>query len=200
MAVTVSTTDLDEARDLAKILGAWFGGTYRIYLQGREFTPDEPVPGRDELRAMARVILDGAGPAGITLREMSVQLYSGGRRVPKATLYRWLNGWLAENRAVRVRHGYWAAAAPAGHGRLDPRHVRLRELLAASPRGYTARQLGYRLSDDGQAVAREELQGWLARDEQAGLISRSGDCWIRRNLPARRSIPEEDQPDTEEKR
>lgn len=119
MAVIISTTDEDEARDLAAILGAGFGWPYRIFVADREF-----------------------------------------RLVPAEA---------------------------------DPRHLQVRDLLARSPRGFTARQLWLRLAGAGQAVTRQTLHDWLARDEQAGLIARSGNCWARRqpagDVPVDRDIP-----------
>lgn len=39
--ITISTTDEDEARDLAEILGSALAWPYRIFLRGREFRPPE---------------------------------------------------------------------------------------------------------------------------------------------------------------
>jgi hypothetical protein len=110
MAVIISTTEEDEARDIAGILGAHFSWPYKIYVLDREF---RPVPG-------------------------------------------------------------------AKDPRLHPARVWMRQLLASSAQGHTARQLRYRLADAGLSVARQTVQDWLVRDEQAGLITRSGNGWVRR--------------------
>jgi predicted GIY-YIG superfamily endonuclease len=68
-----------------------------------------------------------------------------------------------------------AVAAEADVTGLDRRRIRIRWLLAQQgDRGLPTRQITAMLLADGTRVARETVQRWLAADESAGLVSRTG--------------------------
>jgi hypothetical protein len=75
----------------------------------------------------------------------------------------------------------------------DPPHParkRLRQLLAdAGRRGQTGGWLHGQLADAGYPVARQTLHDWLARDEQAGLVVRSGNGWVRKQPVTPPDVP-----------
>lgn len=63
----------------------------------------------------------------------------------------------------------------AADGGIDPRRLRMREILAAhGEQGAPARVLWAELEAERSGVARETLHRWLAADEVLGLVERHG--------------------------
>ena len=94
----------------------------------------------------------------------------------------------------RVIDRYLAGNPPetAADGGIDPRHIRMRELLAErGEQGAPARVLWTLLLAEGHAPARETLHRWLAADEVLGLVARFGrphrrtSAWVIQEPPAR---------------
>lgn len=91
--IIATSTDPEEAADLAEVLTAMFPEKwgFRIFMLGSDFRSRPPKnTGQDSRRtAMFRLIRE-AGPEGIAARTLYLQLQAIGQYLPRATMYRWL--------------------------------------------------------------------------------------------------------------
>lgn len=110
--ITVTTTDLEEAREIALILGEHMARPYRILLGTREFTVASGLT-REEIREAALKILQERSPQGMTIRRLGATLFTRtGARPSVTTLWRWMKAWEAAGLAGSLEHGLWASPPP----------------------------------------------------------------------------------------